>query len=112
MYEHRSHALLSRQQFFVRIAQHIGWVALIIGGSLAIGMAGYMGIAHFSVVDAFLDASMLLGGMGPVGALPSDAAKIFAGCYALYAGIVFIASSGILIAPIAHRLMHRLHLSK
>ena len=112
MYEHRSKALLPRRLFVVRLGQHIGWVALILGGSLAIGMAGYMGIAHFTAVDAFLDASMLLGGMGPVRELPTDAAKIFAGCFALYAGIVFIASAGILIAPIAHRVMHKLHLSK
>jgi hypothetical protein len=112
MYEHRSKALLPRRLFIARLARHAGWVGVLMGGSLAIGMAGYVEIAHFSAVDAFVDASMLLGGMGPMGTLPNDAAKIFAGCYALYAGIVFIASSGILIAPIAHRLMHKLHLSK
>ena len=112
MYEHRSKALLPRRLFLMRLAQHFGWVALILGGSLAIGMAGLMGIAHFSAVDAFLDAAMLLGGMGPVGKLEGDAAKIFAGCFALYAGLIIIASSGILIAPIAHRVMHKLHLSK
>jgi hypothetical protein len=112
MYEHRSHPLLPKRLFYIRVAQHLGWVAVILGGSLALGMAGYMGIAHFGAVDAFLDAAMLLGGMGPVGTLPTDASKIFAGLYALYAGIVFIASAGILIAPIAHRLMHRLHLGK
>lgn len=112
MYEHRSKALLTREQFLWRVAQHAGWVALLLGGSLAMGMAGYMGFAHFSAVDAFLDASMLLGGMGPVRELPTDAAKIFAGCYALYAGLVFIVSASILIAPMAHRVMHKLHLSK
>jgi hypothetical protein len=112
MYEHKSHALLPKRLFYFRVAKHFGWVALLLGGSLAIGMTGYMVIAHFTAVDAFLDAAMLLGGMGPVGTLPTDAAKIFAGCYALYAGIVFIATAGILIAPVAHRLMHRLHLSK
>ncbi len=112
MYEHHSHKLLPTRLFLQRVAQHAGWVALIIGGSLAMGIAGFMGIAHFSAVDAFLDAAMLLGGMGPVGELSSDAAKIFAGCYALYAGLVFVASASILIAPIAHRVMHKLHLSK
>ena len=112
MYEHHSHKLLPTHLFVKRVAQHAGWVALIIGGSLAIGMTGFMSIAHFNAVDAFLDASMLLGGMGPVGELSSDAAKIFAGCFALYAGIIFIASASILIAPVAHRVMHKLHLSK
>ena len=100
------------RQFLRRVVVHAGLVALLLGGSLLIGMAGYMGFAHMSVVDSFLNAAMLLGGMGPVGDLPSDAAKVFAGCYALYAGIVFIASAGILIVPVAHRLLHRLHLSR
>lgn len=75
-------------------------------------MAGYMVLAHMSVVDAFLNSAMLLGGMGPVGDLPNDASKIFAGVYALYAGIVFIASAGILVAPVAHRVLHRMHLER
>lgn len=112
MYENHSHKLLSTRLFLKRVAQHAGWVALILGGSLAMGMAGFVGVAHFSAVDAFLNAAMLLGGMGPVSELPSDAAKIFAGCYALYAGLVFVASASILIAPIAHRVMHKLHLGK
>lgn len=112
MYEHRSKPLLPRRQFLIRVAQHFGWAVLILGGSLAMGMAGYMYFAGFNAVDAFLDASMLLGGMGPVKNLSTDGAKIFAGLFALYAGIVFIASSGILIAPIAHRVMHKLHLTK
>jgi hypothetical protein len=61
-------------------------------------------------VDAFLNASMILGGMGPVGDLPTSAAKIFAGCYALYAGIIFIVSASILVAPVAHRMLHTFHL--
>lgn len=61
-------------------------------------------------IDAFLNTAMLLGGMGPVGDLPTSAAKIFAGCYALYAGLVFIASAGILVAPVAHRILHKLHM--
>lgn len=78
--------------------------------SLAIGMAGYMSFAGMGVVDAFLNAAMLLGGMGPVGELQTNAAKIFAGCYAIYAGVVFIATASILVAPVAHRLLHSFHL--
>ena len=112
MYEHHSHPVLPLSAFLWRVAKHAGWVVLLIGGSLGIGITGFMKIARMSFVDAFLDASMLLGGMGPVGVLPTDAAKYFAGGYALYCGIVFIASAGILIAPVAHRVLHKLHLQR
>jgi hypothetical protein len=72
-------------------------------------MIGYRSVAGMAWVDAFLNASMLLGGMGPVGELQTAGAKIFAGLYALYSGLVFIASAGILTAPIAHRILHKLH---
>lgn len=112
MYEHRSHPLLSQREFVRRLFAHAGWVVLLIGGSLAIGMAGYMALAHMPVIDAFLNSAMLLGGMGPVGDLPNNASKVFAGVYALYAGIVFIASASILVAPVAHRVLHRMHLER
>lgn len=112
MYEHHSKPLLSTVEFVWRMVRHAGWVIVLLGGSMLIGMAGYMWLAHMSPVDAFLNASMLLGGMGPVGDMPNDASKIFAGCFALYSGIVFIASAGILITPVAHRMLHRMHLSK
>lgn len=112
MFEHRSHPLLPTRLFIWRMARHAGWVVLLLGGSLGIGIAGYMALARMSLVDSFLNASMLLGGMGPVGDLPNDRAKVFAGVYALYAGIVFIASAGILIAPAAHRVLHRMHLDQ
>ena len=72
-------------------------------------MAGYHWIAHFKWVDSFLNACMLLGGMGPVGDLPNDASKIFAGIYALYAGLVFVASAALLLTPVFHRVLHRFH---
>jgi hypothetical protein len=112
MYEHHSARLLTRRQFAGRMAQHVGWIAVLVGVSLAIGMAGYMSLGQMRWVDAFLNSCMLLGGMGPVGDLPSDSAKVFAGLYALYAGLVFIASATILIAPVAHRVLHILHLSR
>ena len=112
MYEHHSQRLISRAAFFRRMASHVAGVALIVGGSLLLGIAGYMHYADMRAVDAFLNAAMLLGGMGPVGDLPNDAAKIFSGCFALYAGIIFIVSASLLVAPVAHRILHRLHLSK
>lgn len=109
VYEHRTARLIPFRQFLRRLLNHVGLVAAVVVLSLAIGMAGYMGLARMTWVDAFMNASMLLGGMGPVGELPNDAAKIFAGFYALYAGLVFIVSAGVLLAPIVHRIVHRLH---
>lgn len=77
--------------------------------SLLIGMAGYHWLAQFSWVDAFLNASMLLGGMGPVGDLPNDRSKVFAGLFALYSGLVFLAVTALLLTPVVHRVLHRFH---
>jgi hypothetical protein len=109
MYEHRSAPLLSRGQFAMRLAKHVGAIGALVAISLLVGMVGYHVLGRMTWTDAFLNSAMLLGGMGPVGDLPNDTAKIFAGVYALYAGLVFIVSSGIIIAPIAHRILHRLH---
>ena len=110
MYEHHSRKLLPTGEFVIRLINHGAAVLALVGVSLAIGIAGYMHWAHLGRVDAFLNAAMLLGGMGPVNALPDRSAKIFAGLYALYSGLVFIASAGILVAPVAHRVLHKLHL--
>jgi len=112
MYEHHSAKLLTPRQFAGRMARHLGLVTTLVVVSLAVGMTGYATLGQMHAVDAFLNSAMLLGGMGPVGDLPTDAAKIFAGLYALYAGLVFIASATILIAPVAHRVLHKLHLSQ
>ena len=74
-----------------------------------LGMAGYHWIAGFSLVDSFVNACMLLGGMGPVGDLPNNAGKIFAGVFALYSGLVFLAVSILLLTPVMHRVLHRFH---
>lgn len=110
MYEPHTRRLLSGPQFLKRLLHHFGLVAGLVAVSLLIGMFGYVDLAHMSWIDAFLNTAMLLGGMGPVGDLPNSSSKLFAGCYALYAGLVFIASAGILVAPIAHRILHRLHI--
>ena len=81
----------------------------MVGGALFIGMLGYHFINGESWVDSFLDASMILGGMGPVGTMQNDGAKIFAGCYALFSGLMFIGSAAVLVAPWLHGLLHRLH---
>lgn len=112
LYESRHAKLLPRHQFLRRLVLHLGIATAFVCLSLMLGMIGYVRLAHMRWVDAFLDAAMLLGGMGPVGNLPNDASKVFAGVYALYAGLVFIASAGIIMLPVAHRLLHRLHLDK
>jgi len=111
IYEHHSEGLLPAREFLRRMLLHFGVATLVMGGSLLIGVVGYHQLARMRWVDSFLNAAMILGGMGPVGDLPTDTSKIFAGCYALYAGVVFIAVAGIMITPIAHRVMHQLHLS-
>jgi hypothetical protein len=110
LYEHRHSPILPRRAFVARLLRHASWVAGLLGLSLFAGMLGFHEIEGMSWLDAFLNASMLLGGMGPVFDHPlSDAGKLFAGCYALYAGLAFIAVAGIVLAPVVHRVLHRLH---
>ena len=85
---------------------------MLLLASVALGMAGYMHFEHLSALDAFLDTAMLLGGMGPVHIPVTDDGKLFAGFFALYAGIVFIATAALLLGPVAHRVLHRFHLDK
>jgi hypothetical protein len=101
---------MPRSAFVHRLLRHALFVAAVIGASLVLGMMGYVFFAGMSWVDAFLNAAMLLGGMGPVGELTTTPAKIFAGLYALYSGLVLLAAAGILVAPIAHRVLHKLHI--
>jgi hypothetical protein len=109
MYEHRSQPLISNREFVQRLTLH-GWYGLqLVVVSLVVGMVGYHWLAHHSWVDSFLDTSMLLGGMGPIGDLPNNAAKIFAGLFALYAGLVFLAVSILLLTPVFHRVLHAFH---
>ncbi len=80
--------------------------------ALSIGIAGYHYIAGFNWIDSLLEASMILGGMGPVRELPSDTAKVFASIYALFSGVIFIALVGIILSPVAHRILHRFHVDE
>lgn len=109
LYESRTQPPLSRPRFVRRMGLHLGAVFALLALSLAIGMSGYMGFEHLSWQEAFVNAAMLLGGMGPVDNPKTDAGKIFAGLYALYAGLVFIISAGVLLAPLLHRMMHKFH---
>jgi hypothetical protein len=102
--------LLSTRDFFRRIARYGGVAVAIVGLSLVAGVVGYRVIAGLSWVDAILNASMLMSGMGAVGALESDAAKLFAAAYALYCGLIVLVAFGVLATPVLHRLLHHFHL--
>lgn len=110
MYEHRTAPLMPRAQFILRVVAHGGIAIALLAASILMGMAGYMHYEQLAWRDAFLDSAMLLGGMGPVHAPVTPGGKLFAGFFALYAGLVFIVSAGLLLAPTMHRVLHRLHL--
>jgi hypothetical protein len=110
MYEHRTDRLLTRVQFARRVLGHFGYSILACAIALGAGVVGYHLIAHLTWVDSLLNASMILGGMGPVDPLPNSAAKVFASLYALFSGLVFIGVLGLLLAPFIHRVMHKLHM--
>jgi hypothetical protein len=111
-YEAKHTRPISNRRFLVRLLRHGAAVLALVGLSLAVGMYGYEHWEHLAWRDAFLNASMLLGGMGPVNDLLTPEGKVFAGCYALYAGLVFIVSAGVLLAPVLHRLFHYFHWSE
>lgn len=109
-FEKRHEPLLSRLAFAKRVAASCGAAAVLIAVSLYCGMCGYRYFEGMSWVDAFVNAAMILSGMGPVSVLETRGGKIFAGCYALYSGLAVIIATGLILAPVVHRLMHRFHL--
>lgn len=111
MYESRHQPLTSMTTFVARLLRHLGGAIVVIAFSLVIGMTGYMTLEKLRWIDALLNSAMLLGGMGPVDLPKSDAGKIFASVYALYAGLVFVATTALIFTPIIHRVVHHLHMS-
>ena len=109
MYETRQHPPLTRARFLRRLALHVAGAGVLLMGSIVLGMIGYASFENLAWRDAFLNSAMLLGGMGPVDAPKTDGGKVFAGLYALYAGLVFIVVAGIVSAPVLHRVLHRFH---
>jgi len=110
MYEHRTKPLLPRRLYYARVARSFSLGSFILGGSLGIGMAGYHVFENLSWLDSFANASMILSGMGPLAPLQTPAGKLFAGCYALFSGLAFITSVGVVFAPVFHRFLHKFHL--
>jgi hypothetical protein len=109
VYESRNLPPLPRRHFLRRIALHAGVAFVVVLGSLIVGILGYEHYERLPFRDAFLNSAMLLGGEGPVNAPQSSGGKVFAGFYALYAGLVFIVVAALLGAPVFHRLLHKLH---
>jgi hypothetical protein len=108
-FEKPGQPLAPRSRFRSRLLTNILAGALIVAAALGIGMAGYHWIAGMNAVDAFLNSAMILSGMGPVGDLNSSAAKIFAGTYAIFCGLLIFAVAGLILAPVFHRVLHTFH---
>ena len=108
-FERRGKPVASHVVFLSRLARNVLIAFAMIVVALAIGMVGYCQTEGMSWLDAFLNASMLLGGMGPVDTMHTDAGKLFAGVYALFCGVFIIVAAGVVLAPILHRVLHALH---
>ena len=115
MFEHRPQPLLPRRLFLQRALRYAAFSTLLLGLSLLFGMAGYHYLAGVDWMDAFYNASMILTGMGPaldmdaVSPAQRDGIKLFAGLYALYSGVVFLAATGLVLTPLLHRFLHKMH---
>ncbi|MDC4206647.1 MAG: hypothetical protein MPW14_20165 [Candidatus Manganitrophus sp.] len=112
MLERKNQTLAPVSLFVKRLAIYISIAGALVFIALFIGMAGYHWVAELAWIDALLNASMILGGMGQVNTLTSDGAKLFASAYALFSGLVFIAVMGIVFSPIIHRILHKFHVDE
>lgn len=112
MYERRSQPLISRTRWILRMLRSLRLAFAVVGVSLLAGILGYHVLGHLNFVDALLEASMILGGEGPIAPMQNDAVKIFAALYALFSGLVLLAAAGIVVAPALHRMMHHFHQDK
>jgi hypothetical protein len=109
VYEPRSEPPIPTPHFLRRMLLHLAASMAAVGGSLLLGMAGYVWFEGLPWLDGFLNSAMLLGGMGPVNMPQTPGGKLFAGTYALYAGLVFLFAAGLIIAPVFHRILHKFH---
>ena len=109
-FERRHEPVLPIPLFIRRLARWSAVAGVILLGSLALGVCGYHFLEGFPWIDALLNASMILGGMGPVAPLRTSAGKLFASFYALYSGLAIISIAGVLLAPLVHRFLHKFHI--
>jgi hypothetical protein len=111
-FERRGERVISRHKFAWRMLVAVGiWGAMTFAG-LSIGMIGYAFFEGMSFVDAYVNAAMILSGMGPLGELKTTGGKIFAGSYAIFSGLVIVIATGFVLAPIFHRVLHRFHVEQ
>src|SRR6266540_2345217 len=110
MFERKTEKLVPLPKFVGRVALSLLLVLVVLGVALSIGTMGYHSLAGLSWIDSILNASMILTGMGPVAMMPTTAAKLFASGYALFSGVVFLSSIGLVLAPVFHRILHKFHL--
>ena len=109
-FESKTEPLLSRAKFVERMGRNFGLASALVAVSLLVGMLGYHLTEGMDGVDAFANAAMILSGMGPLEPLKTTAGKLFAGFYALYSGLVLVLASGVVLAPVVHRMLHRFHI--
>ena len=112
MFEHHQEPLLHKEAFRRRLLRHVRIALMVVMASLGLGVLGYHYCEGLGWLDSFVNASMILSGMGPVNELHHTAGKVFAGCYALFSGVAFILIAGILFAPVVHRFLHKFHLDE
>ena len=112
MFEHRRESLLPRRAFARRVAWHLSIASGVVALALGFGVVGYHWLGGLPWIDALVNASMILGGMGPVDPISSPAGKLFVSFYALFSGLVFIGVASLAIAPFVHRIMHSLHIEE
>lgn len=110
--ERRHEALLPRRKFLHRQARYAGAAAALVAVSLALGIFGYHAFGSLPWIDALVNASFILTGMGPVDPMKTVAGKLFASGYAIFSGVAFLSTIGILVTPIAHRVLHQFHLQE
>jgi hypothetical protein len=108
-FERHGEPVASRRKFLARMGVAIGLWVVLTGIGLAIGIAGYAEFEGMSFVDAYVNAAMILSGMGPLGELKTTAGKVFAGSYAILSGLIIVIATGFVLAPIFHRILHRFH---
>lgn len=109
LYEQRTDDVAPFKVFLARFWTNVAVAVLVVGVALGLGMAGYAHFEGMSTIDAFLNAAMILSGMGPVSSLTTSAGKLFAGCYAMVSGLVVVAATGLVLAPVFHRMLHMFH---
>lgn len=111
-FEHHSEPVIPFDQFIKRIVRYTFFSFLLLGVSLGIGVLGYHFINDLPWIDALLNASMILTGMGPIDPMKNDAAKLFASFYSIFSGVVFLSTVAVFLSPIAHRFLHKLHVDE